>query len=197
MSMVGRLHRAARHRPHADIAVAAVVCAVTLLTTVAGPATSRGRLGAGPALLAAVACAALVWRRRWPVAVLLTTAVTAEAYLYVVRGPEAVLAAPLIALYAVADSADRRHALTIGGLAVAALAGIHLLPGRPYSWLGSQTLALVALGGLAVAAGDAARSSRAHTAEVEARARRAEAGREQAGAAPGHRRAAAHRPRPA
>ena len=49
-----------------------------------------------------VACLALAWRRRWPVAVLVvsTAAVTAWTLLGYVNG--AVLLAPTVALYAVA-----------------------------------------------------------------------------------------------
>jgi signal transduction histidine kinase len=49
---------------------------------------------------------------------------------------------------------------------------------RPAVWLGTDNLALAALGGLAVAAGDAARSRRCYVTEVEERARRAEHTRE-------------------
>jgi signal transduction histidine kinase len=50
--------------------------------------------------------------------------------------------------------------------------------GRPAVFVGAQTIALVALGGLAVAAGEAARNRRAYLAEVVARAEDAERGRD-------------------
>jgi signal transduction histidine kinase len=90
---------------------------------------------------------------------------------------EMVLAAPLIALYTVAESSSRRRALFIGCLAVLALGGIHILI-KPSSSLGSYDLALAALGGLAIAAGDASRSRRAYVIEARARAQQAEADRE-------------------
>ncbi len=62
-------------------------------------------------------------------------------------------------------------------LVVLAFAGVHMLV-KPSSWLGADNLALAALGGLAVAAGDASRNRRAYLAEAEARARQAEADRD-------------------
>ncbi|MFC4998154.1 histidine kinase [Dactylosporangium cerinum] len=150
-----------------DLAIAAVVCVVALVTT-------RGVPAAG-LVPAAVACGALVARRRTPFTVFLVSSVAAEIYLVVHHGNGGVLilAAPLIALYTLAESGSRRRALTIGVLAVLAFAGLHMLV-KPSSWLGAENLALAALGGLAVAAGDGARSRREYLAEVEARARQAE-----------------------
>jgi signal transduction histidine kinase len=188
MSTLDRLRRAANRRPHTDVAVAALLYAVTLVTTAAGPAPSRGRLSALALVMAGVACGSLVVRHRWPVAALVASVSAAEGYLSLFPHHEGalVLAAPLIALYTFADSGGgpagggrgRRRNLAIGGLAIAALAGAHIMA-RPSSWLGADNLALAALGALALAAGDASRSRRAYTAEVELRARRAELGREQ------------------
>jgi signal transduction histidine kinase len=154
-----------------------VVYAVTLLTTSAGP--SGGRLDAAAVTTATLACGALAVRRRWPFLVLVVSAIAAEAYLVQFEGHHGsmVLAAPLIALYTVADASTRRRALIIGVLAALALAGFHMLV-KPSSWLGADNIALAALGGLAVAAGDASRNRRAYLAEVEARARHAETDRE-------------------
>jgi signal transduction histidine kinase len=170
------VRRASRHQPHADIAMAVVVFAVVLLTTATAPA---GRLDTAVTAWAAAGCAALVVRRRFPTAAFLAAAGAAEAYLTMFGGHAGalVLAAPLIALYTLAERGSRRRALLISVLAVVALAGMHMLV-RPSSWLGAENLALAAFGGLAVAAGDAARSRRAYLAEVEARAARAEADRE-------------------
>jgi signal transduction histidine kinase len=175
--VIGHLRSAARRHPHADVAMAAVVYVVTLVTTAAGP--HGGRLDATTVVVAAVACGALVARRRFPFIAFLVSAVAAETYLaqYQAHEGSMVLAAPLIALYTVADASSRRRALTIGVLAVLAFAGLHMLV-KPSSWLGADNLALAALGGLAVAAGDASRSRRAYLAEVEARAHRAERDRD-------------------
>lgn len=168
---------AARNHPHADLAVAAVVLAVTLVTTAVPPA--NGRLTPIALIAAGLACGALVVRRNHPVAALLISAAGAEAYLLYFNGRHGslVLAAPLIALYTVAESTVRRRALTTGVLAAVAFAGLHMLV-IPESWLGVENLALAALGGLAVAAGDASRNRRAYLVEAEARARYAEADRD-------------------
>ncbi|HEU5109593.1 MAG TPA: histidine kinase [Micromonosporaceae bacterium] len=177
MRLHARLREAARRQPHADIAIAATVFAVTLVTTAAGP--NGARLDPAAVGIAAVACGALAVRRRFPLTTLAFSGVAAEAYLVYLHGRHAsmVLAAPLIALYTVAEASPRRRSLIIGVLAVFAFAGLHMIV-KPVSGLGAENLALAALGGLAVAAGEAARHRRAYLAEVEARARQAEADRE-------------------
>jgi signal transduction histidine kinase len=177
MDLRGRLAVAARRQPHTDVAVAGVLCAVTLLTTAAGHA--GGRLSVTSVLLAALAAGALVARRDRPVLALLASGVAAEAYLVYYQGDhgQLVLAAPLIALASVADASSRRRALVIGVSAVTALGAVHMLV-KPSSWLGADNLALAALGGVAVAAGTASRNGRAYLAEAQARARQAEADRE-------------------
>jgi hypothetical protein len=78
----------------------------------------------------------------------------------------------------VVETTGRRGALVVGATAVLVLGWVHLLY-RPASWLGAENVALAALGGLAMAAGNASRIRRAYLAEVEERARRAERDREQ------------------
>jgi signal transduction histidine kinase len=174
--MRSRLRAALRHQPHADIGMAALLFAAVLVTMVTG--RSPAGLDAG-VLFAATACGVLVVRRRWPFPVLVVSTLAAEFFMAPRAGHEGalVLAAPLIALYAVADATARRKALVAGGLAVLALAGSHMLF-RPSLWIGAENLALAALGALAVAAGDASRNRRAYLAEVEARAHRAESERD-------------------
>ena len=175
---LGRIGVVVRGHRHADIAIAAVVLAVTLLTAAAEP--DRGELSPHAAGVAALAAGALVWRRRWPFPVLVVTVVAAEAYLRISAGQEVVLAAPLIALYTVADRSPRQLAPTVAVLVVVTFVGLHALvaPSRSWSLLGAQNFALAALGGLAVAAGDASRSRRAYTAMLEERAQRAEQDRD-------------------
>jgi signal transduction histidine kinase len=179
MGAVGWLHRTVRRHPKADIAVAVTLFAVTLVTTAAGPQDARGRLSPSAVLLAAVACGVLVVRRKWPFPVLAVATVAAEAYLgpHWSRPSWLILGAPLIALYTVAEHTGRRGALLVGGLLVLAIGSVHTFA-KPAQPLGPENLALAALGGLAVAAGDASRHRRAYLAEVEERARRAEGDRE-------------------
>lgn len=166
-------------RIHADALLAGVLLLVTFVTTLADPGVEVEQTGAAELVAAAVACGALGARRKWPLGVLVVSTLAAESYLALFHGRagELILVAPLIALYSFVETRGRRRALTIGGLAVLVLAGIHMVI-KPYAWIGAETLALVALGGLAVAAGDAARNRRSYLAEVEARAARAEQDRE-------------------
>jgi signal transduction histidine kinase len=166
MPILGHLRRMAHDRPHvADAATAVVVWVVALLTTTGGDHLRHGGL-------AALACAALAVRHRWPFPVLLVSTIAAEGYLATVsgKGGTLILAAPLIALYTVAESADRRRSLLIAGTLVLVLGVFHtaMKSGR---FLGPENVALVALGGLAVAAGEASRNRRAYLAETVLRAR--------------------------
>ena len=176
MHVIAHLRRVAHDRPHvADGAIAALVWVTTLLTT-AGPSHLDGP---GSVLPATVACLVLAVRRRWPYPVLLVSTVAAELFLahQPGTGDILVLAAPLVALYTVAESSDRRRSLLVGGLLVLALGAFHTI-GAPARWLGPENVALAALGGLAVAAGEASRNRRAYLAEVLLRAEDAERDRE-------------------
>jgi signal transduction histidine kinase len=176
MRVLGHLRDVARGRPHlADLAVALIVLLVTLLTTSAPHHLRDG----WAVLLAVVASGVLMLRRRWPYAVLLVSTVAAEGYLARYGGDTGtlVLGAPVVALYTLAEAEDRRRSLMIAGLLVFAIGAFHTL-GKPARFLGPENIALVALGGLAVAAGEAARNRRAYVAEVVARAEDAERDRE-------------------
>src|SRR5258708_5192464 len=110
----GRLHvllRLARHHQRAaDLGAAALVFAATLLTSAGGQSSGGPRPGLAGVLTAAAACGAVAVRRRWPLPALVVSAVGAETYMALYRGQTGmlVLVAPLIALYTVADRADRR-----------------------------------------------------------------------------------------
>ena len=164
MRVVGHLQRMAHDRPHvADAAMALVVWLVALLTT-----TTGHHLRDGVALAASgVACGALALRRRWPYSILLVSTVAAEGYLARVAGGGGtlILAAPLIALYTVAESADRKRSLLVTGTLVLLIGTLHTLT-KSGRWLGPENIALTALGGLAVAAGEASRNRRAYLAEA-------------------------------
>jgi signal transduction histidine kinase len=174
---VSGVRAAASRQPHADLAVAAVVLVVTLLTTTRQPGSRP--MDAFAVATATVASGALVVRRSHPFAALAVSTVGAEFYLFLFRGDAGslVLAAPLIALYTVAELSTRRRGVLVGMGAVLAFGALHVVA-KPASWLGAENVALAALGALAVAAGSATRNRRAYLSEVEARARDAEADRE-------------------
>ncbi|MEU4238662.1 sensor histidine kinase [Actinoplanes sp. NPDC026619] len=162
------LARMARHRPHvADTATAIVVWAAALLTTNTGHHL-RDPIAAA---VAAIACGALALRRRRPYPALLVSTVAAEAYLARVSsgGGTLILAAPLIALYTVAESGPRRRSLWVAAVLVLLIGAFHTVA-KSGRWLGAENIALAALGGLAVAAGEAARNRRAYQAEALLRA---------------------------
>ena len=175
MNVLGHLRGAVHRHPHlADAAIALVVLAATAATTFTGhqPATAGGRVIAIAA--AVIGCGALTGRRRRPLASLGVSALAAEVFLFVT--PDAsgtlILLAPSIALYTVAERVERRRGLIVGGVALAALALLHVALHR--GMIGPENLAFTALGGLAIAAGDSSRNRRAYLAEVERRAERSE-----------------------
>jgi signal transduction histidine kinase len=171
-----------RNSPARDVAFAVVVTVVLLAGTIGEAHPSAvsdrtqfpGDLAPHPRpaayLLVVVACMALAWRRRRPVAVLVvsTTAVTVWTLLGYVNG--AVLLAPIMALYAVATRVSVRQAIALGVATLAALmtataarnpfghisgGGFYLIP---------ALVAAALFGGIAVA------NRRAYTASIEARA---------------------------
>jgi signal transduction histidine kinase len=172
--------RAARsHRFATDLAVAAALCSATLIAGTAGPGSDGGTVPATAVLAAVAAYTILLCRRRWPLPTLAATAGAAAVYMTLTSTHGWVVAAPLIALYHLADTtSDRRRLLVTGTSAALALVGIPSLFAST-SWLGAENLAVTAACGLALAAGDASRSRRAYVAAVEERARRAEHSREQ------------------
>jgi signal transduction histidine kinase len=170
---------AGRHAFAIEWAAAAIMFGLTLGLTALGPQSMRGRFTVVAIAAAAVAWAALPWRRRWPMPVLAVTTLGAAGYNMVTQVHGLVAVAPLVALYTAALSASRRRALTTGILVVVVLSSAHLMLRPSREWLGWETLAVFAAGGLALAAADAADSRRAYVAEIEDRARRAELGREQ------------------
>ncbi|MEV6488983.1 histidine kinase [Actinoplanes sp. NPDC051633] len=176
MDVLGGLRHRPVFRPHlADLVMALIVLLATLLTT-----TAPDHLRDAPALSAAtIACGALLLRHRLPYVALAVSTVAAEVYLarYQNLNGTLILAAPLVALYTVAEQSARRWALLAGGVLVLAVGTVHTV-GVPSRVLGPENLALTALGGLAVAAGTAARHRRAYLAEVERRARDAERDRD-------------------
>jgi signal transduction histidine kinase len=176
---LSRLRATGRAHPiAADIVMVVVLCSVTLLAAATGPGFHTGKSLHVALALAVVAYGALLFRRRWPYPVLAVAIAAAEGYMALRRGEVWVQAAPIVALYTVADTMQRRRvSLAIGWMTVGLLATAHALVNA--HWLGPENLTLAALGALAIAAGDASRTRRAYAAEVEERARRAEDNREQ------------------
>jgi signal transduction histidine kinase len=168
-----------RHEHLADATIAAAVFGATMVSTFAGHTTPSGGDRATALVAAALGCGVLAIRRARPLTTLAVSALGAEVFLYRTGSANGVLVllAPCIALYTVAELVERRRGLLIGGAVVAVLALAHILM-RP-GMLGPQNLALSALGGLAIAAGDSSRNRRAYLAEATARAERAELEREE------------------
>lgn len=167
------------HQNAADAGLAAVAFAVLLLGTVVG-GVGTDQLGALDSALAALACASLVVRRRWPWAVLLLTCALSGLFVVVspIDGRVPVVLAVAVALCTVATRTDRFTTWTTGLVAGTGLTGLAMAFG-PGPWYCQANFALFAWTGMATAAGDAARSRRAYVAAIEERAERAERSREE------------------
>ncbi|GAA2264064.1 two-component sensor histidine kinase [Streptomyces ruber] len=128
--------------------------------------------------LMVLAAAALVLRRRSPVAVLgvIVALSLAEFATDDVRAPIAVSA--VVALYTVASATDRPTTWRVGLLTMVVLTGGAMLLG-PRPWYAQENLGLFAWTGMAAAVGDAVRSRRAFVDAIRERADRAERTREE------------------
>ncbi|MEV4112544.1 sensor histidine kinase [Nonomuraea sp. NPDC049695] len=172
-------------RPYvADTILAACAYAMALLAP--GPpgppgAEWPGRMqsltGYGIAL-ASVVCGALIFRRRWPRAVLAVTVTGFVVYVMIDGGRSPLDMASAIAVYTVASRCPRRKAWAYGEL-VALVVVVARVGFGGSAWLAPEVLAPIAFIGMATAVGDALRSRRAYVAAVEERARRAEETREE------------------
>lgn len=142
-------------------------------------------LSTATVLLAALACGALVFRRRAPMPVLCLTALVSVVGLVVEpqgaaasdrRAP--LVAAAVIALYTVSNRTDRLTSWRVGAATAGVLtAAAMLFGGRP--WYAQENLAVLAWTGMAAAAGEAVRSRRAFVDAMRERAERAEGNREE------------------
>ncbi|SEG75395.1 Signal transduction histidine kinase [Nonomuraea solani] len=179
------LRREVLSRPYAaDTILAVCVYAMTLLAPGAPPQPGAQWHGGMRPLtgydiaLAAVVCGALVFRQRWPRAVLAVTVTGFAAYAVIDGGRSLLTLGPAIAVYTVASRCPRRHAWAYGGLAaLVVVVARGVFDGG--AWLTPDVLAPIAFIGMATAVGDSLRSRRAYVAAVEERARRAEETREE------------------
>ncbi|MEV7723838.1 histidine kinase [Streptomyces sp. NPDC087917] len=129
-------------------------------------------------LLMLAGAAALVLRRRRPLAVLAATCGLALLELTTGEPRAPVAMCAVIALYTVAARTDRNTTWRIGLLTMAGLTGVAMLAG-PLPWYAQENIGIFAWTGMAAAAGDAVRSRRAFVDAIRERAERAERTREE------------------
>lgn len=168
-----------------EVVVAAVLCGAALIDTTAN-AWHDGGTVSRPMMLVAVTAAygAVLCRHRRPVAATAVVVTATATSMMVSSLYWWVVPAPMISLYHLAmTTSDRRRILVTGGLTALAIVGVPVLVTSTSRWDApwphGVSAAVAAACGLALAVGDATRSRRAYTAEVERRAQHAERGREQ------------------
>jgi signal transduction histidine kinase len=179
MTEVARL--GAFTRSHPDMLDAAVAAAVFLVLILVPPLFRPDPTTSGLAVvLTALACAALVVRRRWPLPVLVVTVVMALPAVVtgVGAGLDTFFAPVAVAIYTVAAQTDRRTTVLSTVPTAILLVGAAALF-SPDPGFTADRLERLAWVGLAAAVGDAMRSSRAYLAAVTDRAERAERSREE------------------
>ncbi|GGW31586.1 two-component sensor histidine kinase [Streptomyces xantholiticus] len=125
-----------------------------------------------------VAAAALVFRRREPMGVLLVTGAVSVVELVAGDPAAPVAMSAVIALYTVAARTDRPTTWRVGLLTMAVLTGSAMFFGSS-PWYTQENLGIFAWTGMAAAAGDAVRSRRAFVDAIRERAERAERTREE------------------
>ncbi|MFC9681793.1 sensor histidine kinase [Streptomyces sp. NPDC056948] len=129
-------------------------------------------------VLMVLGAAALVFRRRAPMTVLVLTGTVSvvESVTGDPRTPVAMSA--VIALYTVASTTDRPTTWRVGLLTTTVLTGAAMAAG-PLPWYAQENLGIVAWAGIGATAGDAVRSRRAFIQAIRERAERAERTREE------------------
>ncbi|MES9506325.1 sensor histidine kinase [Streptomyces sp. NPDC000609] len=163
----------------ADAAGAAVLFVLAVVAASVDPHRHQVLLRLPPVLVAAIGCAALVWRRRHPFGVLAVTVGCGVAFqLLGVRDSPLVVSPVLVSVYNVAVRTDRRTAWVSAAVSAALLVSAAAVF-TPQSWLEPDTAATLAWTALPAAVGDGVRSRRAYVVAVEERAEHAEHTREQ------------------
>ncbi|MFC9509925.1 sensor histidine kinase [Streptomyces sp. NPDC057002] len=129
-------------------------------------------------VLMVLGAAALVFRRRAPMTVLVLTGTVSvvESVTGDPRTPVAMSA--VIALYTVASTTDRPTTWRVGLLTTTVLTGTAMAAGS-LPWYAQENLGIVAWAGIGATAGDAVRSRRAFIQAIRERAERAERTREE------------------
>jgi signal transduction histidine kinase len=173
---------AALHPQVFDGLLGVLIATLSIVMVVVGPGPDKDprTLTAADITIAVLALVLITLRRRWPLPVLAVA--TAGALVVIVSDtPNPVLlAATYIALFTVAQLADRRTAWVVGGCTAVLL----FLASALFSdngWAEPETFGLLAWTGLAVAIGDGLRNRRAYVAAIEERALRAEQTRDEEG----------------
>ena len=163
-----------------DAVIAAVLFALMLTTPAKAPQRAAS-LSAGYVVAGAVVCGALVFRRRWPLWVLLVT--VAGALVRTVLEHSGAAGSPFLVASSLAVFTFALTSRRSAGLAGGAITALVLFCADglwvPGSWWDAGNVGVLAWTGLALAAGDALRNRRAYVAAVRERARRAEEAREQ------------------
>jgi signal transduction histidine kinase len=119
-------------------------------------------------VLVAVACLALGFRRRWPVAVLGVSVAAATVYTLLGYENGAVLVAPMAALYAVASVSGVRRAAAYG-LGTLAVLGLASMAVNPLGPLGGGVVILPFMTAVVVVTGIAVANRRAYVDSLRAR----------------------------
>jgi signal transduction histidine kinase len=120
-------------------------------------------------LLVALSCVVLAWRRRYPLTVLTISVLAVVTYSALGYVNGAVLLAPAIALFAVAQRAPTRQSLTAALATLLALGASTVIP-NPFGPLGGGTELLPFLIAAPLFGGIALRNRNAYVAAIQARA---------------------------
>ncbi|MGW2019196.1 sensor histidine kinase [Streptomyces sp. NPDC001927] len=167
----------------AALALGALICMITASFadphgSPNGPTFGDRTPDIGSVGLMVIGAAALILRRRDPLAVLAFTGAVTLVELIVDDRPAPVVMSAVIAVYTVAARTDRPTTWRVGLITMAVLTGASMLFG-PTPWYAQENLGVFAWTGMAAAAGDAVRSRRAFVDAIRERAERAERTREE------------------
>ncbi|MET9516671.1 histidine kinase [Streptomyces sp. NPDC002994] len=143
-----------------------------------GPTFGTRTPGLRSVVLMVLGSAALVFRRRRPMAVLAFTGVVTVAELVAGDPPAPVAMSAVIALYTVASRTDRPTTWRVGLLTMTGLTAAAMCFGSG-PWYSQENLGIFAWTGIGATAGDAVRSRRAFVDAIRERAERAERTREE------------------